>query len=180
MAIRWARQTYNNLPICVFGTSSGAHVALMAGVSPRIYAPAVDPDNETAVLPDVSSAPDCVVSFSAETDLPQLYREKVAMRQSIGNLTAENPNLMMSASPVAQIGLSGMPPTMILHGRNDPLIPVSQAKEFFGALSAARNSGQNEDEFIITPGKHVLVGLTPAEDAHYAHEIAMFIERNTR
>jgi acetyl esterase/lipase len=180
MAIRWARQTYPTLPVSVLGTSSGAQVALMVGVSPHIYAPAIDPDNEAAIFSGVSSAPDCVVAFSGETDLPQLYQQSSALQKMIGNLTRNDPILMMSASAVAQIGLSGMPPTMILYGRGDPMVPLSQGEEFFAALSAARDSGQNEDEFIITPGKHVLVGLTSAEDAYYAREIAMFIERSTR
>jgi acetyl esterase/lipase len=180
MAIRWARETYRDLPVSVLGTSSGGQVALMAGVSPRISAPAVDPDNEAALLPDVSSTPDCVVSFSGETDLLQMYGIGATWRQMIDSLTGKNPISVLSASPIAQIGLSDMPPTMVLHGKDDPLIPVSQAKEFFAALSAARESAQHEDELIITPGRHVLVGLTQAQDAYYARQIMIFVEHNTK
>jgi acetyl esterase/lipase len=182
MAIRYVRATYN-LPTCVVGTSAGAQIALMTGLSPAITAPAVDPSNEAAMLSTESTMPDCVVSWSAPIDIPELMTYSKSTNdanvvRAIINLSHGSKlpahTITAEASPLMQSSMSDSPATMLIHGQADPLIPVRQAEEYFAALTASRvQSGV--DQLVITPGQHVLRKLTRQQDAAYAQQIAVFV-----
>lgn len=178
LAIRWTRQKYG-LPTCAVGTSAGAHLTLMLGAVPLLVNAATDPQNEAGLLPTFSSLPDCLVSWSAPTNLVALYDSPPStwdapayIAKLIGVTTPTSPQLE-ALSPAYQY-LASMPPTFVLHGNNDPLIPVTQATTFFASLEASR-SPSGADQLVLTPGKHVLGGLTKAEDTAYAAEITAWM-----
>jgi acetyl esterase/lipase len=186
MAIRWTRKRYG-LPTCAIGTSAGAQMALLAGKSPASQAPTVDPKNEAGILPDVASVPDCVVSISAPMDLQRLVdgpKSPPLVVGGIRHLLQGSPlpwsEALARASPITPTGLAMMPPTFVMHGNADPLLPVGQAREFIKALRAARSRRPDiyPDIYVETPGRHVFVGLTRAEIDGYIGEIATFVEKS--
>ena len=87
--------------IALWGTSAGAHLALMAA---------------TQVPEQIR----CVVTIGAPTDLSNLPADETREVFTTSDL-----NL---ASPLHQI--NRLPPTLMLHGEKDPVIPVAQSRDF--------------------------------------------------
>ena len=124
-AVRWVRGNANTLDfntneIVAEGESAGANLAALLGV----YSPQ---SQETAA----STAVDAVVAVSTPADLTSLYYET----QFAGNLAAqflggspdqEHANYV-AASPIDHVS-AGDPPMLLIHGRQDDVIPVSQSE----------------------------------------------------
>lgn len=82
------------------------------------------------------------------------------MAQFLGGPPAAVPGSYAAASPVDQVS-PGDPPTFLVHGANDPLVPVSQSEELAAALTDAGvpnrlvvipGAGHDLDFPIKTPG----------------------------
>ena len=103
----------------------------------------------------VSLAVGAVVASSTPTDLTILANESplagLAAAQFLGGSPEEVPANYIAASPIDHVS-SGDPPMLLIHGRQDPLIPVSQSEQMQAALTAAgvRN------ELILVNGGHDL------------------------
>jgi acetyl esterase/lipase len=133
-AVRWVRGNAGMLginagEIVAIGESAGANLAALLGTG--------SPDGSVGV---VSSAVNAVVAFSTPTDLAALQSESplaaLAATQFLGGTPEEVPTNYEAASPIDQVS-SGDPPMFLVHGREDPLIPVSQSKDLSAALGAA-------------------------------------------
>jgi dipeptidyl aminopeptidase/acylaminoacyl peptidase len=98
-----------------------------------------------------SAAVEAVVSFSAPTDLAALYAASpavaFAVAQFLGGPPTAVPGNYVAASPVDQVS-PGDPPTFLVHGANDPLVPVSQSEELAAALTRAGVPNQ----LVVIPG----------------------------
>lgn len=125
---RWLRAQAQALDvdpdrIAAVGGSAGAHlVALLAYASPE-------------------ARPAAVVLHGGPMDLVRAMRELAAPQQGavqalFGTATPREDQLR-GASPVAWVR-TGAPPTLLLHGEQDPLVPVSQARALADALANAR------------------------------------------
>ena len=92
-----------------------------------------------------------MVSFSSPTDLPALYSASPeagkAVAQFLGGPPTAVPANYIAASPVDQVS-PGDPPTFLVHGGNDPLVPVSQSQELAAALTEAGVPNQ----LVVIPG----------------------------
>jgi acetyl esterase/lipase len=148
-AVRWVRSNAGALginpnEIVAMGESAGANLAALLGV----YSTQNGGDG-------VSSAVDAVVASSTPTDLTILANESplagLAAAQFLGGSPEEVPANYIAASPIDHVS-SGDPPMLLIHGRQDPLIPVSQSEQMQAALTAAgvRN------ELILVNGGHDL------------------------
>ena len=148
-AVRWVRTSSGALginpnEIVAMGESAGANLAALLGT----YSTQSPGDG-------VSSAVDAVVASSTPTDLTTLYSESplagLATAQFLGGSPAEVPASYIAASPIDHVS-PGDPPMLLIHGRQDPLIPVSQSEQMRAALTAAgvRN------ELILVNGEHDL------------------------
>lgn len=148
-AVRWVRGNattlgINSNEIVAMGESAGANLATLLGVY----------STQTSGA-SVSAAVDAVVASSTPTDLTTLYSEShlagLAAAQFLGGSPSQVPASYIAASPVDQVA-PGDPPMLLIHGRQDPLIPVSQSRELRAALTAAgvRN------ELILVDGGHEL------------------------
>ncbi len=148
-AVQWVRDNagtlgINSNEIVAMGESAGANLAALLGT----YSTQTSGASE-------SSAVDAVVASSTPTDLTTLYSEShlagLAAAQFLGGSPAQVPANYVAASPIDQIS-PGDPPMLLIHGRQDPLIPVSQSLEMQAALTAAgvRN------ELILVNGGHEL------------------------
>jgi acetyl esterase/lipase len=148
-AVRWVRSNagtmgFNANEIVAEGESAGANLAALLGT----YSTQSTGDT-------VSSAVDAVVAVSTPTDLTTLYSESpdagFAAAQFLGGTPEQVPANYIAASPIDHVS-PGDPPMLLIHGRQDPLIPVSQSKEMQAALTAAgiRN------ELLLVNGGHGL------------------------
>jgi acetyl esterase/lipase len=163
-AVRWVRSSagamdFNPNEIVAEGESAGANLAALLGTYSAQSAGAA-----------VSSAVEAVVAISTPTDLTSLYSESpdagFAAAQFLGGSPEQVPANYTAASPIDHVS-PGDPPMLLIHGRQDPLIPVSQSKEMRSALTAAgvRN------ELLLVNGGH---GLD--FPAHYSNLVPNVLE----
>jgi acetyl esterase/lipase len=148
-AVSWVRGQagildINPNEIVAIGESAGANLAALLGTSSP---PSIGGTNSAAV--------DAVVAFSTPTDLTSLYTESplagLATAQFLGGSPEQVPANYVAASPIDHVAADD-PPMLLVHGLQDPLIPVSQSEEMARALTAAgvRN------ELILVRGGHKL------------------------
>jgi acetyl esterase/lipase len=150
-AVRWTRINagmfgINPNKIVAMGESAGANLANLLGTS----------SPSAALGPGVSAAVAAVISFSSPTDLTALYEESPragsAVVQFLGGTPSAVPASYAAASPVDQVAPND-PPVFLVHGANDPLVPVSQSAELAAALT---NVGVRNQLDILPGGGHNL------------------------
>jgi acetyl esterase/lipase len=151
-AVRWVRNYASQFGInpgqvVAMGESAGANLANLLGNQGG---------SGTTAGTEVSSLVEAVVSFSSPTDLAALYSESPqagkAVAQFLGGPPTAVPGNYVAASPVDQVSPSSAP-TLLIHGGNDPLVPVGQSIELAQALTAA---GVRNDLVILPGGGHDL------------------------
>jgi acetyl esterase/lipase len=135
-AIRWMRANAAKLgvdpnKIGLAGGSAGGHLVLLAA-----YANTDDPELEgTGGNPGVSSRVQAVIDLYGPV---QLRASKSAKRSSVlafmgGKSTDEAPELYAKASPFNHL-TKDAPPTLILHGTVDELVPIAQSDKLAAKL----------------------------------------------
>ncbi len=164
-AVRWVRSQagtmdFNPNEIVAEGESAGANLAALLGV----YSP------QTTGGGEVSSAVDAVIAVSTPTDLTTLYHEKAyagsAAAEFLGGSPQRVPANYIAASPIDHVA-PGDPPTLLIQGRQDSVIPVSQSEEMQATLTAAGVS----NELLLVHGGHGLDFPT-----HYSELVPDVIE----
>ena len=128
-------------PLAIFGYSAGGHLALLYSYS----------RNQDGAIGQV-------ISLAGPTDLqdsvflgyPDLYAK---IKLMAGDTTPSN---WTAANPIRFIRAS-IPPTMLIHGTDDDMVPVSQSQKLFLALSVSSSPYKllllkNETHFISPEG----------------------------
>jgi acetyl esterase/lipase len=123
--------------VAVAGDSAGGHLAAALGT----LAGYDHPEDDTAV----SGRPDAMILYNPVLDLT----EDDWVRYAVGGVALadrRSPRPADAASLARARALSplhhvapGLPPAIVLHGRADRIVPVSQAERFATALQAAGN-----------------------------------------
>jgi acetyl esterase/lipase len=148
-AVRWvrgdgSRMDFNSNEIVAEGESAGANLAALLGV----YSTA----NQGT---GISSAVEAVVAVSTPADLTSLFEEThfagSLAAQFLGGSPEQVPANYIAASPIDHVS-PGDPPMLLIHGRQDPVIPVSQSERMHAALTAAGVRNQ----LILVDGGHRL------------------------
>ena len=129
-AIRWVRanaEKYNVDPnrIGVTGGSAGGHLSLLVGLTDR----AANLEGESG-SPEQSSRVQAVVNVFGPTDMRFCYdKSSVAwiFRLVMGGTPDEAGERYKAASPITYVSKDD-PPVLTLHGDQDALVPVEQAK----------------------------------------------------
>jgi acetyl esterase/lipase len=131
-AVRWLRSSVEKFGIdpkrvVASGGSAGGHIAACAGMLPGF--------EEDADL-EVSSVPDALVLFNPAFDLaesPGAERrmERPEFRRMVVGLE--------DISPMRHV-VPGLPPTLIFHGTEDELVPISQVQRFKQKMKDAGNT----------------------------------------
>lgn len=109
----------------LLGASAGGHLALLQGYK-----------YNTPVKPKA------IISFFGPTDLAAMYNAqtnafyKYALSTLIGGTPATTPQKFAQASPITFVNTQS-PPTLLLHGSDDPLVPVQQAEVLKAKLATA-------------------------------------------
>ena len=150
------------------GVSSGAHTALMAGITGDAeYLPEKYPQTTTEV--------DCIIDWFGPTDLmaasqyPSAIDHDSAQSPSgvlIGGKTLhDHPEDAYPANPVVHLHSNRKtPPVLIMHGGSDPLVPFNQSCILYEALKRM----DKEVEFVKLRNAGLLdPGKTPAENTQF-------------
>jgi acetyl esterase/lipase len=145
-AIRWIKLRAGefNLDqgrIVAMGESAAGNLANLVGTS-----------GATAEMSQgVSASVAAVVGFSSPTDLVSLFEQSPAAGKTVAQFLGGPPSTVpanyAAASPVDQVGPAD-PPTLLIHGAKDHLVPPSQSTELADALTRAGVRNQ----VIIIPG----------------------------
>jgi acetyl esterase/lipase len=137
-AIRWLRahaEQYQVDPdrIGVTGASAGGHLSLLVGLTDPSSSLEGDSGN-----PDQSSRVQAVVNVFGPTDMAFCYEHSSVawiFRLFMGGTPSEAAQRYKAASPVTYV-TKNAPPVLTLHGDQDALVPVEQAKAFDDTMKA--------------------------------------------
>jgi acetyl esterase/lipase len=121
-----------------WGLSAGGHlVALLGTLDDKAFA--------AGTGPRVSCRVQAVCDWFGPTDLPHFFddladewkpRLRPLLAELVGGAPEDKKDLVVAASPITHVG-KGVPPTLIMHGDNDPVVPYSQSVKFYEALKKA-------------------------------------------
>lgn len=143
-AIRWlkskgARWHIDGERVLLWGTSAGAQVAALAATACGEPGELVPPAGWSAAVPDCVQG---LVAWYGVFDIPAIANlslpgataaELEPVRRYLGCEPAACPELAKSASPITHV-TGDTPPTLLIHGDRDHVVPVSQSHAFDAAL----------------------------------------------
>lgn len=153
-AVRWVdehAETYgiDRGRLALLGASAGAHLALMAGLTPTsgVTAPQTFRNRSRPTIR-------AVVDFFGPSDLAALATSETGVGQPVefmlGARPADDPALYRAASPVSNVHADS-PAVLLLHGTDDYLIPWAQSSRLAAALKEA---GVPHRFLLIDGGRH--------------------------
>jgi acetyl esterase/lipase len=147
-----SRYGYDANRIGVLGASSGAHLAAVIGTSNG----SAELEGRLGDHRDQSSAVHAIVSYFAATNLTTILDQSTpfglnirepALVRLLGAPPKEAESLAKLASPVFQVDRDD-PPLLLLHGDQDPQMPINQSHELEGAYE----KHGLEVDFIVVHG----------------------------
>lgn len=178
-AIAWVRehgQEYGADPgfLVLTGGSAGGHLAALAALT------ADDPSYQPGFEDADTSVSGCVPYYAVyDIDGETGTRaERQRERRVLGPLVfkarrADAPDLYRSASPIAQVRRDA-PPFLVVHGRNDTLVPVEEARLFVERLRAV---SQQPVLYLELPGTEHAFDVFPSiRNAHVVRAVGRFVE----
>jgi acetyl esterase/lipase len=150
-----SRFGYDPARIGIAGASSGAHLAAAVGTSNGDVELEGTLGDHTGQSSDVQA----IVAYFPATNLTTILAQSTpfgvgirepALKRLLGALPQENDSLARQASPVFHVDAKD-PPLLLLHGDQDPQMPINQSHELEGAYERLGN----HVEFIVVHGaKH--------------------------
>jgi acetyl esterase/lipase len=179
-AIRFLRASaaqygYRADRIGILGASSGAHLAALVGVTsghPQL-------EGQLGDHRGASSTVQAIVAYFGASNLTTILGQSTpfglrvrepALERLLGGLPDAKAELARLASPVTHVDVSD-PPLLLLHGDQDPQMPINQSHELEGAYERAGRDAPF----------HVVHGAAHGGDAFYDEEridlVAQFLRK---
>ena len=149
------------------GNSAGGHLAVLAGVTDGVSE--LSGGTESSNL--VSSGVQAIVSFYGAGNLQTILSQSTpfgldvrvpALKLFLGGLPDQEPVLAKLASPIEHIDAHD-PPLWLIHGDQDPQMPINQSHELVGAYKKVGLPVQFE---VVHEGKHGGAGFFTEEQLH--------------
>jgi acetyl esterase/lipase len=177
-ALHWTREhaaEYGADPgfVAVTGGSAGGHLAAMLALTPND--PALQPGFEDADTSVQACAPHYgVYDFTAESG-SRFSKQRLdsLLRRYVMGPDARYPEDYRAASPVCRI-TDAAPPFFVVHGRNDTLVPVPEARLFVDRLRAASHNPVAYAE--IGGAQHAFDIFPSIRSAHVVRGVQRFLD----
>lgn len=127
---------YDAEKILITGSSSGAHLAVLVGVTNGH----AELEGNVGTHPEASSDVQAILSYFAATDLTTILSlstpfgvsvREPSLKLLLGDTPDKVPELAQLASPVYHVDASD-PPLLLLHGDRDPQMPINQSLQMLG------------------------------------------------
>jgi acetyl esterase/lipase len=157
-AVRWMRANatrygVDSEVIGTLGGSSGAHMALLAGLTAGVAELEGNGGHR-----DTSSSIQGVVAMATPADLLSLSADnKLTVGAFLHATPEENNEKWQSASPVSHITRGG-PPVLLLHGAKDDSVPFAQSVAF---ARRYREAGASAELHILPDAPHAFWNYRP-------------------
>ncbi|MFI9511075.1 alpha/beta hydrolase fold domain-containing protein [Nocardia sp. NPDC052566] len=139
-AIGWVKQQAGQFGVdpervMVAGGSAGGNLALMGAYADDRVPPSCAVGDTSVRAVAAFYPPTELVSAWRDTGAPEYGRK--AMRDYLGGSPDEVPDRYAAASPTTYVR-QGLPPTLLLHGARDHVVPIGQSTELAARLQAVR------------------------------------------
>jgi acetyl esterase/lipase len=170
-----AQYGYDAEKIAITGASSGAHLAVLVGVTNGH----AELEGAVGTHPETSSDVQAILSYFAATDLTTILSlstpfgvgvREPALTLLLGALPDQVPELAQLASPVYHVDAND-PPLLLLHGDRDPQMPVNQSLQMLGAYE---EKGLDVDFIPVHGAAH---GGPLFNEPKYTEPAAAFVQR---
>jgi acetyl esterase/lipase len=175
-AITWVKDhiaEYGGNPdfVVITGGSAGGHLSSLAALTPN--APEFQPGFE-----DRDTTVQACVPFYGVYDFTNRdgvgrgdmrgFLERMVMKSKL----ARAEDVWDAASPMSRVGPAA-PPTFVIHGRNDTLVPVAEARLFVQLL---REVAKNPVAYAELPGaQHAFEVFSSIRTAHVINAVERFV-----
>lgn len=162
----------------IAGSSAGGHLAALVGVSNGHKELEGTVGDHLTVSSDVQA----IVSFFGASNLETILAQSTphglsvrvpALQLLLGGQPTEQPELAKLASPVTHVE-GRDPPLLLIHGDQDPQMPINQSHELEGAYQRVKRPCQFE---VIHGGAH---GGPPFFDATRLEMMEEFLQQSLR
>ncbi|WP_263410330.1 alpha/beta hydrolase [Terriglobus tenax] len=150
-ALSWVKKNaatyhFDTSEVIAFGTSSGGHQALMAGMLPA---------SNNIELPECAGQPRvaAILDFYGISDVAELLHDGFTLQKSASRWIGDGPNAAALAKQMSPLNYirAGLPPTFIVHGDSDPVVPYTQSQRL---LTALRQQQVPVTLFTVPGGQH--------------------------
>jgi acetyl esterase/lipase len=177
-AVAWIREhgaEYGADPsfIAVTGGSAGGHLAALLALSPGD--PAFQPGFEDADTSIQACVPHYgAYDFAAQTGTRAAKdRLRWVAKRVVGKDPVRHPDIYRAASPLARVNAAA-PPFFVIHGHDDSLIPVPEARAFVDALRAVSDDPVVYAE--LAGAQHAFDIFPSIRSAHVVRGVERFLD----